>query len=144
VAAAFTVTLDPEALKDKVTLDPAKEAAVVTGSSPDIELTAYAKRIVKRPGILRVELYFENKSDTALRDVIVTAKDAGASTPFYDFTNDVFAEASPPALSTSGASRRGASGGSSWASRIRGSRRSPSNSRASGRSVDRRPRPPSS
>jgi DNA-binding beta-propeller fold protein YncE/mono/diheme cytochrome c family protein len=96
VAAAFTVTLDPEALKDKVTLDPAKEAAVVTGSSPDIELTAYAKRIVKRPGILRVELYFENKSDTALRDVIVTAKDAGASTPFYDFTNDVFAEASPP------------------------------------------------
>ncbi|MBK8258278.1 MAG: hypothetical protein IPK82_37120 [Polyangiaceae bacterium] len=79
VEATFTVSIDPThpALLE-TTLDPKPGVATVVGQSSELALTAWVKPVVKRPGILWVELYFENLADTALRDVVVNVGDGAA------------------------------------------------------------------
>lgn len=103
VEATFEVAVDPGSpALQTATLEPKAGAATVTGGSGEVALTAYAKAIVKRPGIVWVELYFENAADTALRDVVVKLEDRGGAAEVYDFTADVFAEAAAPGEITLG------------------------------------------
>ncbi len=103
VEAAFTVAIDPASpALQAATLEPKSGAATVTGGTKELSLTAFVKPVVKRPGILWVELYFENAADTALRDVVVTLKDLGGAAQVYDVTADVFAEATAPGEITLG------------------------------------------
>ena len=103
VSASFTVSVDPSSpALSGVTLEPKAGAATVTGDSKEIALSAYVKRIAKRPGIVWVELYFTNEADTGLRDVTVTLADGGGAAEVIDLTADVFAEAGPPGELTLG------------------------------------------
>ena len=97
VAATFTISVDPESpALSGATLEPKEGVVTITGDSKEISLAARAKRIVKRPGVLWVELYFTNAADTGLRDVTATLTDEGGASEVYDFTADVFADEAPP------------------------------------------------
>jgi YVTN family beta-propeller protein len=93
VSARFTVTIDPAsaALLGK-TLEPVEGAASVTGATGSAALRAFVKRLPARPGILWVELFFENRTPAALRGATVTIVDEGGLSVLHDFTNDPFAE----------------------------------------------------
>lgn len=96
VAAQFTVTVDPAsaALLGK-TLEPVEGAASVVSAPSSVSLRAFVKRLPARPGILWVELFFENRTPAALRGVTVTLGDGGGLSALYDFSNDPFAEPTP-------------------------------------------------
>lgn len=93
VSASFIVTVDPasDALLAK-TLEPVEGATSVEGSSVKAALRAFVKRLPARPGILWVELFFENHTSHALRGATVTIGDKGGLSALHDFTNDPFAE----------------------------------------------------
>ena len=97
VLATFEIAIDPGSpALQSATLEPKPGVATVTGGSGEVALTAHAKPVVKRPGIVWVELYFENAAETALRDVVVKLQDMGGAAEVHDFTADVFAEAAAP------------------------------------------------
>ena len=93
VSAKFTVTIDPAsaALPGK-TLEPLEGAAKVETASESASLRAFVKRLPARPGILWVELFFENRTAAGLRGATVTIGDGGGLSALHDFTNDPFAE----------------------------------------------------
>ena len=93
VSASFTVTVDPasDALLVK-TLSPVEGAASVEGDSTSAALRAFVKRLPARPGILWVDLFFENRTVNALRAATVTVADQGGLSALHDLTNDPFAE----------------------------------------------------
>jgi YVTN family beta-propeller protein len=93
VSASFTLTVDPaNAALDAATLEPKAAPVTVEGGTGDLALRAFAKRLPARPGIIWVELYFENKQSVALRDVSVEVGTLEGVDKLYDFTNDPFAE----------------------------------------------------
>jgi YVTN family beta-propeller protein len=93
VSASFTLTVDPtNTALDAATLDPKAGPVTVEGSNDKLALRAFAKRLPARPGILWVELYFENKQSVALRDVSVEVGTLQGVDELYDFTNAPLAE----------------------------------------------------
>ena len=97
VSADFKVTIDPASpALAGTTLEPRPGVATVTGGTEALVLTALVKPVLKRPGLLWVELHIENRSDAALRDVVVTVTGTGGAAEIHDFTNDPFAEPVAP------------------------------------------------
>jgi YVTN family beta-propeller protein len=92
ISASFTVTIDPasSALASK-TLEPVEGVASVETVSGPAALRAFVKRLPARPGILWVELFFENRTTAAMRGATVTIGDRGGLSALHDFTNDPFA-----------------------------------------------------
>lgn len=94
VAAQFSLRLDSgHPSLSKTTLDPvADPIAVMAMGGSGVALDARAKRVLARPELIWVELFFENRSSDALRDVQASIEVA-PGTLLYDLTNDPFAAA---------------------------------------------------
>lgn len=93
VSAPFTLVVDAaHPALDAETLEPQAAPVTVSGGGEGLKLSAFVKRLPARPGILWVELYLENLTDAALRDVSLALGDAPSGVSVYDFTNDPFAE----------------------------------------------------
>ncbi len=91
VRETFQLTIDPKSPSlARPTLAPSADPLKITGGS-QLRLTAFAKRLAARPGILWIELYVENTHALGLAAMRASMRDLSANA-LYDFTNDPFAE----------------------------------------------------
>lgn len=93
VTASFTLTVDTaNPALDEVTLEPKSAPITVEGGTEALGLKAFVKRLPARPGILWIELYFENKQAVGLKDVDVAVGALAGANELYEFTNSPLAD----------------------------------------------------